>query len=169
MNKHITLLAAASSLLLIPSLASAAPAKSNDEIIAGLRDNALQADNVAYEIVEGLTTEIGPRQGGTAAEARARIWAVAKLKALGFENVRVEEYQMPTWVRGGYRYSLHWNRLPSQSAHWKHEFRTQCNTNSGWGPINTRCRKSGTHDRTGQASAHEIKTDATECWYADLG
>ena len=101
MKKHITLLAAASSLFLIPSLASAAPAKSNDEIIAGLRDNALQADNVAYEIVEGLTTEIGPRQGGTAAEARARIWAVAKLKALGFENVRVEEYQMPTWVRGG--------------------------------------------------------------------
>ena len=51
MNKHITLLAGASSLLLIPSLAFAAPAKSNDEVIAGLRDNALQADNIAYDIV----------------------------------------------------------------------------------------------------------------------
>ncbi|OYY70817.1 MAG: peptidase M28 family protein [Sphingomonadales bacterium 28-55-16] len=100
MKKNIALLAAASSLLLIPSLAYAAPAPSNSEIIAALRDKALQADDVAYDIVEGLTTEIGPRQAGTEAEARARIWAVTKLKALGFDNVRIEEYKMPTWVRG---------------------------------------------------------------------
>jgi carboxypeptidase Q len=55
---------------------------------------------VAWDILEGLTTEIGPRQAGTEAEARARDWAVIKLKALGFKNVRSEEYQMPTWVRG---------------------------------------------------------------------
>ena len=66
---------------------------------AALRDAALK-DEVAWDIVEGLTTEIGPRQGGTEAEARARDWAVAKLKALGFANVRIEEYRMPTWVRG---------------------------------------------------------------------
>jgi carboxypeptidase Q len=55
---------------------------------------------VAWDIVEGLTTEIGPRQAGTEAEARAREWSVRKLKALGFSNVRIEPYQMPTWVRG---------------------------------------------------------------------
>lgn len=65
-----------------------------------VRSTALSSDEIAYEIVEGLTTEIGPRQGGTEAEARARVWSVAKLKSLGFDNVRIEEYQMPTWVRG---------------------------------------------------------------------
>jgi len=65
-----------------------------------VRSTALNSDQIAYDIVEGLTTEIGPRQGGTEAEARARAWSVAKLKSLGFDNVRIEEYQMPTWVRG---------------------------------------------------------------------
>jgi carboxypeptidase Q len=59
-----------------------------------------QSDTLAYEIIEGLTTEIGPRQGGTEAEQRARDWSVAKLKALGFANVREEKFDMPTWVRG---------------------------------------------------------------------
>jgi len=65
-----------------------------------VRTTALNSDEIAYDIVEGLTTEIGPRQGGTEAEARARAWSVTKLKSLGFDNVRIEEYQMPTWVRG---------------------------------------------------------------------
>jgi carboxypeptidase Q len=59
-----------------------------------------QYDTLAYEIIEGLTTEIGPRQGGTEAEQRARDWSVAKLKSLGFDNVREEKFDMPTWVRG---------------------------------------------------------------------
>lgn len=62
--------------------------------------DALDNDTVALDIVEGLTTEVGPRQAATEAEARARAWAVVKLKSLGFSNVRIEEYQMPTWVRG---------------------------------------------------------------------
>jgi carboxypeptidase Q len=61
---------------------------------------------LAWDIVEGLTTEIGPRHGGTEAEARARTWAVAKLKALGFANVRIEEFDMPVWVRGEERGSI---------------------------------------------------------------
>lgn len=64
-----------------------------------LRDAALK-DDIAYDIVEGLTTEIGPRPAGTESEARAREWAVRRLKALGFANVRIETYDMPVWVRG---------------------------------------------------------------------
>src|SRR5687768_1350164 len=64
-----------------------------------LRDAALK-DEVAYDIVEGLTTEVGPRPAGTESEARAREWAVRRLKALGFANVHVESYDMPVWVRG---------------------------------------------------------------------
>mgnify|MGYP001463436868 FL=1 len=77
-----------------PSLSLAAPAD-NDVI----REAALK-DDVAWNFTEGLTTEVGPRPAGTPQEARARDWAVAKLKALGFSNVRAEPYTMPVWVRG---------------------------------------------------------------------
>src|SRR5881394_579141 len=67
--------------------------------VAALRDRALE-DEYAWDIVEGLTTEIGQRLGGTSAEARARDWAVAKLTAMGFSNVHVERFAMPVWTRG---------------------------------------------------------------------
>ncbi|MEO6582198.1 MAG: M20/M25/M40 family metallo-hydrolase [Sphingomicrobium sp.] len=67
--------------------------------VADIRDVAL-ADNYAWDIVEGLTTEVGQRMGGTEAEARARAWAVAKLTAMGFANVHVERFAMPVWTRG---------------------------------------------------------------------
>mgnify|MGYP003580732383 CR=1 FL=1 len=70
-----------------------------DPRVAALRDAAL-LDNYAWEITEGLTTEVGPRLAGTDAEARARDWAVKKLTAMGFANVRVEPFDMPVWVRG---------------------------------------------------------------------
>ena len=65
-----------------------------------LSSSAMAADSVAYSIVEGLTTEVGQRLAGTEADARARDWAVAHLKALGFANVHVEPFDMPVWVRG---------------------------------------------------------------------
>ena len=58
------------------------------------------APSLAYDIVSGLTTEVGPRLTGSPAEARARDWAVARLKALGFANVHVETYTLPGWERG---------------------------------------------------------------------
>jgi carboxypeptidase Q len=67
--------------------------------VAALRDAALK-DDYAWDITEGLTTEVGQRLAGTEAEARARNWAVAKLRALGFSNVRVEPFDMPVWARG---------------------------------------------------------------------
>lgn len=75
------------------------PAPLVDPGVAQLRDAALE-DDYAWDIVEGLTTEIGPRLAGTPGEARARAWAVAKLFSLGFANVRVESFDMPVWVRG---------------------------------------------------------------------
>jgi carboxypeptidase Q len=94
-------LAAAFLLSSAPALAQPAPAPLPpvSPQVAALRDAALQ-DEVAYGIVEGLTTEVGQRLAGTEAEARARDWAVNKLKALGFANVRVEPFDMPTWTRG---------------------------------------------------------------------
>ncbi|MGE0178822.1 MAG: M28 family peptidase [Sphingomonas sp.] len=67
---------------------------------AALRDAALTGDTLAWDILEGLTTEVGQRMAGTEAEARAREWAVRRLTALGFANVHVENFDMDVWVRG---------------------------------------------------------------------
>ena len=67
--------------------------------IAAIRDAALE-DDYAWDITEGLTTEVGQRMAGTEAEARARGWSVAKLRSMGFANVRVERFAMPVWTRG---------------------------------------------------------------------
>jgi len=84
--------------LLLSAAATPALAQAVSPKVEQLRDWALH-DDYAWDIVEGLTTEVGPRPAGTEAEARARDWAVAKLKALGFANVRVEPFDMPVWVR----------------------------------------------------------------------
>jgi carboxypeptidase Q len=93
MKKLLTALA----LLALPLAASAQNGLSQAE---RLRDAAMESDEIAWDIVEGLTTEVGPRPAGTDAEARAREWAVKKLRSLGFSNVHIETYDMPVWVRG---------------------------------------------------------------------
>lgn len=84
----------------LAALLLAAPVLADPERQAAeLRDAALKG-NAAYAIVEGLTTEIGPRLAGSSAEAQARDWTAAKLKALGFANVRVEPFPLERWERG---------------------------------------------------------------------
>lgn len=91
--------ALAASALASPLLAQQVAPPPVDPAVAALRDAAL-ADNSAWDIVEGLTTEVGQRMAGTEAEARARTWSIAKLKAMGFQNVHIEPYRMPVWERG---------------------------------------------------------------------
>ena len=85
--------------LVFGSIFSPLPASSASTGIPTIREAALQ-DNVAWDFIEGLTTEVGPRPAGTAREELARDWAVARLKRLGFANVRTELYKMPVWLRG---------------------------------------------------------------------
>ncbi|MFC3121449.1 M20/M25/M40 family metallo-hydrolase [Agaribacter flavus] len=70
-----------------------------------LMQTALESD-LAYDIVESLTTEVGPRLAGSEAEKRARDWGVALGKELGFDKVSVEEFTMPFWDRGHLHISL---------------------------------------------------------------
>ena len=81
--------------------AAATPPAPIPPAILALQAKAL-ADDIAWDIVEGLTTEIGPRMtDGSPAQARARDWTVAKLRALGFRNVRIEPYTLAhPWERG---------------------------------------------------------------------
>ncbi|MBA4007584.1 MAG: peptidase M28 family protein [Erythrobacter sp.] len=95
MTKPLLALAALS--LALPTLATATPPPLTLEAQS---DIVLVDDRYAYAFVEGLTTEVGPRQAGTEAEARARAWAVEWLKKNGFTNVAIEPFMMDTWVPG---------------------------------------------------------------------
>ncbi|OYX73882.1 MAG: peptidase M28 family protein [Caulobacter sp. 32-67-35] len=64
-----------------------------------LRDKALR-DHLAWDLTEELTTTIGPRLVGSPAMEKAKDWGVAKLKALGFTNIKVEQFAKPSWTRG---------------------------------------------------------------------
>ncbi len=74
--------------------ASAAALKQAD----ALREAALR-DDTAWQVLESLTTEVGPRVAGSEADAHAVAWMVAKFKALGFDKVWTEPVTFPKWVR----------------------------------------------------------------------
>ena len=65
---------------------------------AQLREQAL-TDRTGWNVVESLTTEVGPRLAGSEADAKAVAWAQAKFKALGFDKVWIEPVTFPKWVR----------------------------------------------------------------------
>jgi carboxypeptidase Q len=64
-----------------------------------LRERGL-ADELAWDLVASLTTEVGARFAGSDGDRRGVEWAVANLRQLGFENVRAEPVTVPRWVRG---------------------------------------------------------------------
>ena len=94
MNRTLAALTALSLVSLSTAVAGQNPA------LEAQADAALRTDTHAWDFVEGITTEVGPRQAGTEAEARGRAWAVAWLKAKGFANVADEPFMMNTWVPG---------------------------------------------------------------------
>ncbi|MDR3513679.1 MAG: M28 family peptidase [Caulobacteraceae bacterium] len=88
-------LAAAAALVGAPALA-ADPLRAAAD---AARDAGLK-DPTAYQLVESISTDVGPRLAGSEAAARARDWGVARLKALGFSNVHVEPFPITAWARG---------------------------------------------------------------------
>jgi hypothetical protein len=65
-----------------------------------LRERALQ-DNLSVDIVESVTTEVGPRRMGTAGDQRVIAWAQAKFEELGFDRVWTEPVELDRgWIRG---------------------------------------------------------------------
>lgn len=96
-----TALTGAVALAIASSALAAAP-----QSPSGNTSLAVQNDDIALSIISDLTTEIGARQAGTQDEAAARKWALQRLRAMGFANVREEAFSMPTWVRGEEQASL---------------------------------------------------------------
>ncbi len=70
----------------------------DSDIAAHLREQALSSDR-GWQIVESLTTEIGPRLAGTAADKAAVAWAKALLERGDFDKVWLEPVRFPVWQR----------------------------------------------------------------------
>jgi hypothetical protein len=80
----------------------------NNEIIPKkIAENALELrkktlkDNLSVEIVESITTEVGPRRMGTEGDHRAIEWAMNKFEQLGFDRYWTESVPLDRgWIRG---------------------------------------------------------------------
>lgn len=86
--------------LTLTMLATPLAAEDLSSQAAAARDEGLRS-TIAWDVLESLTTEVGPRPVGTPAMDRARDWAMAKLEALGFTNLRLETFTTPAWTRAG--------------------------------------------------------------------
>ncbi len=73
--------------------------------LSELQDTALKSE-LAWEILESLTTEVGARMPGTAKDAEAVAWMQSKFKQLGFDKVWLEPVTFPNWVRGKERLEM---------------------------------------------------------------
>jgi len=63
-------------------------------------------DQLAYQLTEELTVEIGPRLAGSPADAKAVAWATSKLQQLGYDKVWTEQFTTPFWQRGNARLEI---------------------------------------------------------------
>ena len=90
-------------LLIVTSLAASAQpgllTSATEATARQLMEEALASD-LAWDIVESLTTEVGPRLAGSEAEARARDWGSELGEQLNFDRVMIEEFELPYWERG---------------------------------------------------------------------
>ncbi|MEH6557281.1 MAG: M28 family peptidase [Oceanicoccus sp.] len=84
--------------LLVLTMMNSAFADTMLDTAKQLREDALQS-TLAWDIVESLTTEVGPRLAGTAADKQAVAWAQAMLKDAGFDKVWLEPVEFPVWLR----------------------------------------------------------------------
>ncbi|MBU2114452.1 MAG: M20/M25/M40 family metallo-hydrolase [Gammaproteobacteria bacterium] len=57
-------------------------------------------NNLAYNLTDSLTVEVGQRLAGSEADARAVTWAEQKFKQLGYDKVWTEPFSMQYWQRG---------------------------------------------------------------------
>src|ERR1700694_3507359 len=58
-------------------------------------------DSHAFQYLTELSDDIGSRVTGSLGERKAEEWGVAKMKAMGLENVHTEKYQLwRGWTRG---------------------------------------------------------------------
>ena len=63
-----------------------------------IRDRSL-AGGRAYEFARRLATQIGPRLAGSRGDAEAVAWAASQMRGLRLANVKLQNVDVPKWVR----------------------------------------------------------------------
>ncbi|MEQ3697233.1 MAG: M28 family peptidase [Pseudomonadales bacterium] len=81
-----------------PNSAAGALTDEQLRIATELRDEVLTS-NVAWEVVEDLTTEVGARMPGTPSDAKGVEWMEQRFRDLGFDKVTLEPVEYPLWER----------------------------------------------------------------------
>ncbi len=94
-----TVVLAALALVALAAWATAERSSDLERTVVELRDRAL-GDDLAYELLRSLTTEVGHRLAGSPGDRAAVAWAQRELRKLGFDEVRTEPVTVPHWVRG---------------------------------------------------------------------
>jgi carboxypeptidase Q len=87
-----------------PSLAAPPPQSPADDgtktALVEIAGNATM-DSHAFQYLTELSDDIGPRLTGSPADRKAIDWGLAKMRAIGLQNVRAEKYSMWNgWTRG---------------------------------------------------------------------
>jgi len=76
----------------------AATTDTTETTVAGLQAVALQ-DDLAWDLLASLTTDVGPRMAGSPGDAAAVAWAQERMHELGFDRVWLEPVEFPLWQR----------------------------------------------------------------------
>jgi hypothetical protein len=85
-------------LIVFTSSLAAAQSAPYQDTIEMLQERAL-ADELSWELLESLTTDVGPRMAGTPGDALGVAWAQERMETLGFDRVWLERVEFPLWVR----------------------------------------------------------------------
>jgi carboxypeptidase Q len=85
-------------LALLCSQANAQSDSTSDDVVKQLQQQALSSD-LAWNLLASLTSEVGPRMGGSEADKRAVRWAVDRMQNMGFDRVWTEPVTFPRWLR----------------------------------------------------------------------
>lgn len=81
------------------ALAACEPRLPYRDTIDALQAQALE-DDLAWNLLSSLTTDVGPRMAGTPGDALGVEWAQRTMEELGFDRVRLEKVTFPLWRRG---------------------------------------------------------------------
>lgn len=97
-NKYIIALLAF--LLSVLTISSPALAVQDDpgNVVRQLQATAGKSD-MAWDLLASITSEVGPRMGGSDGDRRAVEWAVNKMHKMGFDRVWTEPVTFPLWLR----------------------------------------------------------------------
>jgi Zn-dependent M28 family amino/carboxypeptidase len=94
----VGVLALTASFVSLSSAADVLTTQDKTQMLA-LQQTALKSE-LSYQLVESLTTEVGHRLMGSEGDKKSIVWAVNKMKALGFDKVWTEEVTGSYWLRG---------------------------------------------------------------------